>query len=251
VRLSAPDVEAIERATLAAVAPMELVEDDGWLLAANEGAIGRANSVTALGPGRDPLDTKIDRAASFYEARGLPPKFRLSPWSRPAGVAQALAALDYAPERETIVMTRDAAGFLEGFEGVAAGRLTDQPSETWRALFVGPGVEGREAELRAASLARGLGMQFAEIIENEEVVAIGTSNLALPWAGVHGMRTAPAHRRRGYARNLLRALVAFASAEGARRIFLQVEADNSPAIALYESLGFEEAYRYSYWRPSR
>jgi ribosomal protein S18 acetylase RimI-like enzyme len=29
---------------------------------------------------------------------------------------------------------------------------------------------------------------------------------------------------------------------------LQVKAGNVPAIALYEQIGFVEAYRYSYWR---
>ena len=61
------------------------------------------------------------------------------------------------------------------------------------------------------------------------------------------MRTAPDHRRKGLARRVLRALLAEAAGLDARRAWLQVEADNTPAIALYADEGFEPAYRYRYW----
>ena len=67
------------------------------------------------------------------------------------------------------------------------------------------------------------------------------------WAGIFGMRTTPEHRRKGLAWKIFTALTAKARASGAARGYLQVEAVNAGAIALYERAGFEEAYRYSYW----
>jgi ribosomal protein S18 acetylase RimI-like enzyme len=49
------------------------------------------------------------------------------------------------------------------------------------------------------------------------------------------------------ARRVLRALLAEAKGLGADRAWLQVEADNAPAVALYADEGFEPGYRYSYW----
>jgi len=46
-------------------------------------------------------------------------------------------------------------------------------------------------------------------------------------------------RRRGLGRALVEELVAYARAHGAARVLLEVRASNAPAIALYESLGFE------------
>jgi len=61
------------------------------------------------------------------------------------------------------------------------------------------------------------------------------------------MRTAPEHRRKGLARRIFTSLLAASRQAGASRAYLQVEAANAPAVALYSEAGFEEAYRYSYW----
>jgi ribosomal-protein-alanine N-acetyltransferase len=52
------------------------------------------------------------------------------------------------------------------------------------------------------------------------------------------MATHPAHRRRGYSRALLSALIALAQSEHKRLLLLEVRCSNESAIALYESAGF-------------
>jgi GNAT superfamily N-acetyltransferase len=248
--LSIEDAEAIERATLAAVAPLEIVEDDDWLLCANEGAIGRANSVTALRAGKDSIAAKIDRALAFYAERGLEPKFRLSPWSQPAGLVDALSEVGFRPEQPTVVMVMDADALADNPDETGA-ELIPSPDPGWRALFLGAGVSADEAERRTSALARGQTMRFAQARVGDEIAAIGAVSRSGSWASIHGMRTAQPHRRRGHARRIVCTLAAAAASDGAGRIFLQVEADNAAAISLYSGLGFEEAYRYAYWRPSR
>ena len=67
--------------------------------------------------------------------------------------------------------------------------------------------------------------------------------------GLFDIATHTAHQRQGLARHLCRALLAWGSWHNAHTAFLQVEASNSPAIGLYESLGFRAAYRYWYRLP--
>ncbi|AXE53916.1 ribosomal protein S18-alanine N-acetyltransferase [Aurantimicrobium sp. MWH-Uga1] len=60
----------------------------------------------------------------------------------------------------------------------------------------------------------------------------------------------PDFRSHGLGRRLMEALLEEAEALHARRIFLEVRADNPHAIALYASLGFEEiAVRPGYYQP--
>jgi ribosomal-protein-alanine N-acetyltransferase len=49
----------------------------------------------------------------------------------------------------------------------------------------------------------------------------------------------PEHRRRGLARSLLSALLAYAREQHKRLVLLEVRQSNLPALALYESSGFE------------
>ncbi|MES1177882.1 MAG: ribosomal protein S18-alanine N-acetyltransferase [Myxococcales bacterium] len=52
------------------------------------------------------------------------------------------------------------------------------------------------------------------------------------------MATHPEHRRRGYSRRLLSALVELARSAHKRLVLLEVRKSNAAAIALYESAGF-------------
>jgi len=57
----------------------------------------------------------------------------------------------------------------------------------------------------------------------------------------------PAHRRAGIASRLLRAATAALSAGKTQRVFLEVAADNGPALALYERHGFEICGRRAHY----
>lgn len=52
------------------------------------------------------------------------------------------------------------------------------------------------------------------------------------------LTTVPLHRRRGWARRMLAALVAWAQTRGAQALWLEVRASNQAARALYEGCGF-------------
>ena len=88
---------------------------------------------------------------------------------------------------------------------------------------------------------------FARLDVDGGPAAIGCGAVSGGFVGVFGMRTAPDHRRKGLARRVLRALLAEARGLGAERAWLQVETENTSAIALYADEGFAPGYQYRYW----
>ena len=71
-----------------------------------------------------------------------------------------------------------------------------------------------------------------------------------PEADVQTIGVAPRSRGRGLGRELLDALVAEAERRGCAQLFLEVRADNEPALRLYERAGFERnGVRRDYYGP--
>jgi predicted GNAT family acetyltransferase len=90
-------------------------------------------------------------------------------------------------------------------------------------------------------------MGFAHILENGRPVAAGRTALIDGIAGIYQIATAPDARRKGYGRRIVSALMAYVAERRAGIGYLQVEARNAPARALYASLGFKSLYYYDYW----
>jgi GNAT superfamily N-acetyltransferase len=65
-------------------------------------------------------------------------------------------------------------------------------------------------------------------------------------AGLFALRTQAPFRRQGLGRRLVAGLVGWALGQGAARVYLQVEEENAPALALYHGLGFAKVYGYWY-----
>jgi ribosomal protein S18 acetylase RimI-like enzyme len=68
-------------------------------------------------------------------------------------------------------------------------------------------------------------------------------------AGLFEIATDAAWRGKGHGRRIVLSALKWARLRGAREAWLQVEADNEPALGLYRSIGFSEIYRYHYRRP--
>jgi ribosomal protein S18 acetylase RimI-like enzyme len=83
-------------------------------------------------------------------------------------------------------------------------------------------------------------------VQDDDTVAIGRAVVDERWCGVTALEVGTAHRRRGLARHVLRALLGWAAGEGARHVYLQVAEDNAAALALYRDLGFGTHHTYQY-----
>lgn len=240
----------IDPASLEAVADdawpaLERARLGGWRLNATSGWSMRINACWPLGAPEPDVEAAISAVEAFYDQRGLPPRFKLADGAIiPSDLAQCLARRGYAAAKETLVMTGPALGAAE--DDVT---LTPHPDPAFEAVFIASAAGNvADAAERLSTLARiPAPARFARLDREGRPAAIGASAITDGWVGVFGMRTDPAQRRQGLARRLLLAMLAEASRLGARQAYLQVEADNGPAIALYRGLGFETAYAYRYW----
>jgi ribosomal protein S18 acetylase RimI-like enzyme len=69
------------------------------------------------------------------------------------------------------------------------------------------------------------------------------------WLGIHDLFVEPEVRRRGHARSVIATLLEWGAEQGASTVWLHVETDNVPAIALYESMGLSVHHACRYLAP--
>ena len=241
--MEAAEIETLERAVVAAVAPPEMLEIDGWLVPLDHGTIGRAKSAVPLR--HDLGAAAVDEIVESYRSRGLEPAFRLADVETLAPVREAVARHGLTGQQPTIMKLGDVAA-LAAFSDDPA-RVLDRPDDAWGAVFLGEGFDPADGAHRIAALTRSPDAVYGAAGEGEVTWAVGVASFGGGWAGVHGMRTAPAHRGKGHASAVLGALGRAMAARGAMRVFLQVEEAN-PARRIYRRAGFEPAWTYRYWR---
>ena len=82
-----------------------------------------------------------------------------------------------------------------------------------------------------------------------DLKAYGTISMLGDVADLDRIAVLPAVQRQGRAVALLDALINRSHAQGAKRMMLEVAADNDPAIKLYEAFGFESISRRPHYYP--
>ena len=244
---SPSEIEAIERATIAAVANDVHEVIGPWILGLRPGSIGRAHSAAPLSHNLVRDEGLITRIEAAYRARSMGAVFRLPEVEGLAGVAEALVARGYTPTQPTLVMGAD----LSDVAKVADPSpviLLESPDAAWAAVFLGEGFDPEDGAQRVAVLSNSPGAVFAAVRDTERTHAVGVLSLSDGWASLHGMRTVQGRRGQGLAGQVAARLAKAALARGLTQVFLQVEAGNAPALALYGRAGFARLWRYQYWR---
>jgi GNAT superfamily N-acetyltransferase len=236
---------SIEEAALRAWPAAQQLLFDGWVARLSSGYTKRANSALLLYPQpASESDESLARIERLYQSQGLPVIFRLLSFTTPASLDSRLEEKGYRPADPTLVMS------------AAIDSTTIEPDRSVHELDLAVGIDAhaRMNDLSAEILPghRAIleripgGLGFYGLYEREELVACGLSVVDGQLVGLFDIVTGPAHRRKGYAARLIRGMLEIAVEQGATDGYLQVISKNAPAIALYESLGFAESYRYSY-----
>ena len=219
-----------------------------WLLRAAGGFTGRANSVLPVGDPGCPLEAAVDRVEQWYGDRGLPPQVQLPDRGAPPELAAVLEARGWESAWPTHVMTAELGPVLRASPD-AGGlvRLDDGPDDAWLAAYrPDEGRGGIPESLVRQVLTNHPDVVFASVREGDRCVAIARAAVDQRWVGLFCVEVSPDRRRTGLAAAVSREALRWAVGRGARRAYLQVTVDNTPARALYESLGFTVHHDYRY-----
>ncbi|WP_310714764.1 GNAT family N-acetyltransferase [Streptomyces lydicus] len=226
-----------------------------WTLRAAGGFTRRANSVLPLGDPGLPLNAALERVEQWYAARGLPAVIVVAT-GRPDSDEELAAELErrgWDAERHTRVRISALAPLADlpasPPPGSAGVTLSREPGADWLALYNRTGDSGGPTADALKVLTGGPSVWFATVRSADGgTAAIGRLVVDGRWAGFAALEVAEEARRQGLATLVTAALAERALDEGASAAYLQVEADNAGALALYDRLGFTDHHGYHYRR---
>jgi N-acetylglutamate synthase len=242
----APELELVARIEAHSVDawPAEVVQptSDGWVLRATPGVPARGRSNHALTPVR-PLahseyDDALTRIAEFAAQHGVDAGVHVSPIDIHVPLLDELAIRGWNIHQSALVMTAQTESVSADADPDFRLEVTDVATPEWVAAWahcdprpdvdehvrhVFPGMAGVARFVRHGQRAAGISVELDGIV------------------GLFCLAVAPEFRRQGLGKALVRAMLA---QHNARLAYLQVFSENAAGLALYDSLGFREEYRY-------
>ena len=247
--MNADLLSRIEDASLNASAPPQQRWMDGWLVRFSPGKAKRARCINAVAPGRLPLADKLRLAQGVFDDAALPLVVRITPFSQPEKLDDQLQTMGMRALDDTRVMVGPVVVSSSHVKALPPGCHIERTDVATYANVVGewrgspPEQCAAQAQRQALSPVPYEGWLFKR---GAEVLACGQFAREADLVGLYDVFTAPQARGQGLANALCTALLRMAAAQGAATAYLQVEAKNKPARAVYHRLGFVDGYSYHY-----
>jgi GNAT superfamily N-acetyltransferase len=226
---------------------LETRTEQGWVQRLSGGYTKRANSINALATATALTDDLRKALEAPYQARRLPPVWRLTPLA-PAGSDRLLADAGYRQIDRSLVQ-RTLLG--DRFAMDPEVQIASVPSDGWVSGFAALSPVAVEHRETMARMLRSIAapVAFAKVEDRGEPIAFALGVVEGDHVGLFDVLVAPQARRRGLARRLTQSIGAWGRNHGARFAYLQVVATNAAALPLYADLGFETVYSYAYRVP--
>lgn len=217
---------------------------EGWLLRFAKGYSKRANAATPIVPGATLDAALIDHMVAQFQAQGIRPTFRLNSLQAPE-VDGRLEARGFIAIEPSLGMVADCDATLGIDPSVSIGETAERAWVREAARSYGGDKADDSLLIEIVSRIR-QPVAFATLSLDEENVAWGLAVAERGYVGLYDIVVAPELRGLGLSRTLVTSLMAWGRDQGASRAYLQVREENEVARALYGSLGFVEAYRYTH-----
>jgi ribosomal protein S18 acetylase RimI-like enzyme len=234
-------------------ATIEEAPELGGLLVTHAAPTSSLNYVARIRWTADDLDRNLAHVVEIMSDRGAWPSLVVCDGlTEPSAIGERLKSAGWIPVFGDLNMwTRhpSVVPHLEPtlrVEAVTPATALDAVKIETEAFGLMPQEVGESAELLAHSVADGSTRAFLLRL-NGEAVASARLVPGTVVAGLHAVGVVGRQRRRGYGRMLTAIATRAGLATGHKLVWLSVLEDNTAAVNMYRSLGFEPTFAWTRW----
>ena len=225
---------------------------EGWIVRLDKRVTYRANSVLPLNWWGDDLLSSVEKVEKIYNQNQSPSIFMLHDKHEPKGLESLLIDLSYKRVMPTNVMGIEVSKIPNLEDSVD---FTHKYSEKRLPIWY-PELE-RLSPWRTPKKLSIMGeimdrvtvptKRFFYTEYNKKIIGVMLAIIDGSFMGTLNLAVDENYKRKGVATGLIKTADIWASSEGVKSIYLQVESENTPAVDLYKKLGFKEWYSYRYY----
>ena len=239
-------IQKIEEISLNAWPALETIHYDGWIIRFANGVTKRSNSVNPIYESSENIDDKIDFCERFYRSKALPVCFKITDIAQPSGLDKVLEARSYEHKFDVSVQLMDISKLSTDIDKNI--HLLENTDEIWLDQYIkmnGSKQSDKPVYKKIIDQIVPPKCLFALAL-NELVIGCGLGVVEDKYIGLFDIVIDPQYRNQGFGKLLVENILKWGKDKGAETAYLQVLADNDPAIRLYEKVGFREEYKYWY-----
>ena len=225
---------------------LQVMQYDGWIIRFAGGVTKRSNSVSLLYPSTLDAEEKISFCESLYLSKHISPCFKITSAAQPAGIDKMLEARGYYIHSYISFQTLELAG--KQIPPAPDVVIAHEPDPLWIDQFIRMNRFDASRKPVYAEIMNRITTRkcLVSVLDHGTTIAVGLGVLEGRYIGIFDLVVDPAYRNRGVANQVMNAILSWGQQAGAKTAYLQVLADNLPAIALYKKLEFTETYPYWY-----
>ncbi len=239
-------IRTLEELSINAWPSLETLLYGGWVLRFANGYTRRANSINPIYPSTRGLQEKLAACEELYRSKGLRVVFKMTRSVFPENLDEILEQRGYVSEATTSVQVLD----LRGAEPPTNRNINMAESLTasWLDDFCRLNAVVAQHRGTMTQMLEKIAPSrcFITLREEDRAVACGLGIAETGFVGLFDLVTDAAFRNRGLGKQLVLNLLGWGKQHGAKRAYLQVMLNNTPALRLYNKLGFKEVYQYWY-----
>lgn len=227
----------------------DTVVHKGWLVRVSEGVTKRANSVMPISYRGANLEKDISIVYKLYKDNNLPLIFQIPDYFEPPNLVEYLQNSEFLITDETIVMSTEIEqdNFSLDKDGFDVVIEHDVDVKWYQALKRLADIDSSKLEGFRKIISRTYNEKITcSVMKDNHPVGIVLGVIEKPYIGIFDLVVHLDYRRQGIGEFIMRIMMSYAQKSKLQTMYLQVEANNLPAVKLYKKLNFQERYRYRY-----